>query len=173
MNAEARGLRLRPQFRSQDAAALVRRRLPGARIDTVDATHHEYLGVIHRVDYGAGRAARSNHLVHSLVDRAAGSALIAPEFARHTEPIARPQGVITGAGSLAIDAAERVSRRVVETSVMRRSRLGLAFELALVEVVDPVWKPNWLVTAQWRGRRVRVLVDGLNGEHWSDSQSCS
>lgn len=167
--AVARGLLLVAQFTAEDAAAVVRRRLRGVRVHEVEPTHHEYAGFVHRVAFGRSRATRADQLVHTLVDRVAGSALIAPPFPQATTAGDRPAGPITGrpAGETGTAQQERIARRVVETAMMRRSRLGRSFEVALVDTVDAVWKPNWLVRGEHRGRRIRVLVDALNGQHWT------
>ena len=162
------GLLLPAQFGADDAVRVVGRRLPHAELLAIGPTHHEYAGFAHRVDFGRGPAAKAGHLVHSLVDRSTGTALIAPPLDEVAVTASRPDGPITGDRVvLGLAEAERSARRTVETATMRRSRLGRAFELELVSIFEAVWKPNWLVTVALRGRRMRVLVDGLSGEHWS------
>ena len=53
------------------------------------------------------------------------------------------------------------ARQTLTARLLRTLRLGGRFELGVDQVIDPLWKPNWLYTD--KNKRMQMLVDGLNG----------
>ena len=65
------------------------------------------------------------------------------------------------AGDEAKRSVVTAARQTLTTRLLRTVRLGGQFELRVNQVIDPLWKPNWLYTD--KNKRVQILVDGLNG----------
>ena len=53
------------------------------------------------------------------------------------------------------------ARQTLTARLLRTVRLGGQFELRVNQVIDPLWKPNWMYTD--KNKRMQMLVDGLNG----------
>lgn len=56
-------------------------------------------------------------------------------------------------------ASINIARRALVTQLLRKFKLASQFELQCIEVIWPLWKPNWLLQTS----SGRALVDALNG----------
>ena len=112
-----------------------------------------------------GPASRiDGRVFHTVTDRATGS--IATSEAWELGDVADVDASAVWkeyepAGDEAKRSVVTAARQTLTTRLLRTVRLGGQFELRVNQVIDPLWKPNWLYTD--KNKRVQILVDGLNG----------
>ena len=115
--------------------------------------YYPLTGVSFILQAARGPASRiDGRVFHTVTDRATGS--IATSEAWELGDLA---DVDASAVWKEYEPAGDEAKRSVVTAV----RLGGQFELRVNQVIDPLWKPNWLYTD--KNKRVQILVDGLNG----------
>lgn len=144
----------------------VRRRLPGAEQVRADLYHHPMLGVV----FQWHRPFAQPLMAHALVDLVGGRAYAAEhwddvEFLRIGE-VSVSDAVMPPARRVSDAEATATARRLVNGVLLRRRRLDFAGRLA--ENRDPLFfgKPNWWIQATDAKRKVEIIIDGLNGNHY-------
>lgn len=151
---------LPPRVTRQQAHEIARGVVPD--VDAGLLSWYPLCGVILRADVARGPAKRlDGQLLYAAVDRATGEAFTTDPWSLEQHSVVQTEGIQPKADyRLSVDDAVVAARKAVSTALMRRVRLAARFELRRVEVIDPLWKPNWYFVGVTR----RVLVDGLTGD---------
>lgn len=168
------------QVEADEATQIVLGRM--ATVDDVVATqliYHPYAGVGYVVDRTT-LGQRRPLSVHTMVDLRNGAPAICeawPELAQGVDDCEIP------GPSPIVDArtARRQSRHCVLRALLKRKFSLRHPALVEVDYVSPLYKPNWILDLRIndQDRRVRVLVDGLNGGYhvvgWltNDNRDCN
>ena len=127
--------------------------------------YYPLTGVSFTLQAARGPASRiDGRVFHTITDRATGS--IATSEAWELGDMADVDAnAVWREYEPADDEAKRsvvtAAKQTLTTRLLRTLRLGGRFELKVNQVIDPLWKPNWLYTD--KNKRVQILVDGLNG----------
>lgn len=127
--------------------------------------YYPLTGVSFTLQAARGPASRiDGRVFHTITDRATGS--IATSEAWELGDVADVDAnAVWREYEPADDEAKRsvvmAARQTLTVRLLRTVRLGGRFELKVNQVIDPLWKPNWLYTD--KNKRVQILVDGLNG----------
>lgn len=157
-NAEAQQQILPPRITEQQAATIALGEAPVKAAGRL--SWYPLCGVIMRVDASRGPAKKLNgQLLYAAVDRITGEAFTTEPWPEVFAPPPAGSRQFTGAYRFSTAEAVATARRVVATALVRRVRLAARFDLRVVQVVDPLWKPNWYFVSSTR----RILVDGLTG----------
>ena len=127
--------------------------------------YYPLTGVSFILEAARGPASRiDGRVFHTVTDRATGS--IATSEAWELGDVADVDAsAVWREYEPADDEVRRsvvmAARQTLTARLLRTLRLGGRFELGVDQVIDPLWKPNWLYTD--KNKRVQILVDGLNG----------
>ena len=127
--------------------------------------YYPLTGVSFTLQAARGPASRiDGRVFHTITDRATGS--IATSEAWELGDVADVDAsAVWKEYEPADDEVRRsivtAARQTLTARLLRTVRLGGRFELKVNQVIDPLWKPNWLYTD--KNKRVQILVDGLNG----------
>ena len=144
----------------------VRRRIPGAEQIRVDLYHHPMLGVAFQWRRPMARPL----LAHALVDLVGGRAYAAEHWDNvNFVPIEQVEvsATIKPPARVISDAkASESAWHLVDGVLLRRRRLDFAGRIESHR--EPLFfgKPNWWVQRLYRGRKIEIIIDGLNGNHY-------
>lgn len=144
----------------------VRRRLPGAENVRTDLYHHPMLGVA----FEWRRPLAQPMLAHALVDLVGGRAYAAEHWDNvDFEPIDHVDvsSTVKPPARMVSDAQAKDSAwRLVDGVLLRRRRLDFVGRIEPHQEPVLFGKPNWWVTGTYNNRKVEVIIDGLNGNHY-------
>ncbi|RBP63624.1 hypothetical protein DFO66_10954 [Brevibacterium sanguinis] len=175
--APASALRLRPHITGAEAAAVFRRKVPGAQIEVKEVVHPFWWAVLdvrtrgllgRRRRTGAGPAGRRmNVLVNALsgkghiADFEPDGAIVDPADWR-----AALESLVGSGPTVDAAAVARTAAALVRAKVVRTVKLGMAISIAEAGPLQGVLKPNWLVTGSNGKYSATILVDGLDSSHY-------
>lgn len=154
------------QISQQHVMKWVNRRLPGATGVRTALYHHPMLGVA----FQWRRPLAQPMLAHALVDLVGGRAYAAEhwddvEFVDIGE-VAVSSQLRPPQPAVSPQQAKESARRLVNGVLLRRRRLDFAGRLEAYGEPVLFGKPNWWVSGMYDNRRVELIVDGLNGNHY-------
>lgn len=146
----------------------VSKKAPGIRQLGAELSHHPFSGFVHGYRTASRWAGESR--IHTLVDRLTGKTFITdpwpPLLAAEGEPAAVGHVADPGWNTIGFEAARQRSGRLVSTAIMRKNKLGRDAGIREVASHELIWKPNWLLEAALGDRKLRILVDGMNGGYY-------
>lgn len=154
------------QVTEQRVMKWVKRRLPGATQVRTDLYHHPMLGVAFQWE----RPLAQPMLAHALVDLVGGRAYAAEHW-DDVEFVAIDQVAVSAelkppAQAVPTEQAQETARRLVNAVLLRRRRLDFAGRLRQYGKPVLLGKPNWWIQGFYRNRKLEVIIDGLNGNHY-------
>ena len=153
------------QVSQQDVMKWIHRRLPEAEQVRAALYHHPMLGIAFRWS----RPLAKPLLAHALVDLVGGRAYAAEhwddvEFVP-IDQVEVGSDMVSPKRKISDAQAAEAARRLVNGVLLRRRRLDFAGRL---ENLSSTYfgKPNWWVQGTYEGRKIEIIVDALNGNHY-------
>ena len=154
------------QITEQWVMKWVSRRLPGATQVRTDLYHHPMLGVAFQWERPLAQPMQA----HAIVDLVGGRAYAAEHW-DNIDFVAIDQVPVSSeltppAQVISTDQAEEGARRLINGVLLRRRRLDFAGRLR--QCGKPVYfgKPNWWIQGEYQNRKLEIIIDGLNGNHY-------
>lgn len=154
------------QITEQHVMKWVNRRLPGATQVGTDLYHHPMLGVA----FQWRRPLAQPMLAHALVDLVGGRAYAAEQWDDvdfvPIDQVTVSRELTSPVQVVPTEDAEATARRLVDGLLLRRRRLDFAGHLRQYGKPILFGKPNWWVQGVYQNRKLEVIIDGLNGNHY-------
>lgn len=154
------------QITEQRVRQWVSRRLPGATQVRTDMYHHPMLGLAFQWERPLARPMHA----HALVDLVGGRAYAAEHW-DDVDFVAIDQVEVSSqlappVQAVATEQAEAAARRLIDGVLLRRRRLDFAGHLRQYGKPVLFGKPNWWIQGVYQNRKLEVIIDGLNGNHY-------